>query len=94
MIQEIIKVKEINESIKIDTPVDMLGCMELNSIANGVKYYMGTIWDIKCIEVNENKLLTANITTSTPDIMLHNIRDIQIYNSTESVKKYIVTIEY
>ena len=90
----IIKVEEIKESIKVDTPVDMLGCMELHSIVNGVKYYMGTIWDIKCIEVNENKFLTASITTSTPDIMLHNIRDIQIYNSTESVKKYTVTIEY
>ena len=90
----IIKVEEINESIKVDTPVDMLGCMELHSIVNGVKYYTGTIWDIKCIEVNKNKMLIANITTSTPDIMLHNIRDIQIYNSTESVKKYIVNIEY
>ena len=56
--------------------------------------YNGSVWGIEQITLNEDGMIKAQVNNDPTAIILHDIRDIQIMNTTEDVTQYIVNIEY
>lgn len=89
----IIRTKEIKEAITI-TPNTDYAYIELYTTIKGITVYNGSIWGIQQLTLNENGTLNAQVNNDPLAIILHNIRDIHITNTTENTIQYIVNIEY
>ena len=85
--------KEIQESITL-IPTTEYAYIELHTTIKGITVYNGRIWGVKQITLNEVGVLSAEVNNDPLAIIFHNIRDIHITNTTESITQYKVNIEY
>lgn len=85
--------KNINKEITIQ-PTTEFAYIELHTTIKGMTIYNGSIWGIEAIKLNEDGMLKGQVNRDATSIILHDIRDINIMNTTESVTQYIVNIEY
>ena len=85
--------KDINKEIII-TPDTEYAYIEIHTTIKGITVYNGSIWGIEEITLNEDGMIKAQVNGDSTAIILHDIRDIQVTNTTEDVTQYIVNIEY
>lgn len=89
----IIRTKEIKENITL-VPTTEYAYVEIHTTIKGITIYNGSIWGIEQITLNEDGMLKAQVNGDSTAIILHDIRDLQVTNTTEDVTQYIVNIEY
>ena len=89
----IITTKEIREEITL-VPNTEYAYIELHTAIKGLTIYNGSIWGIQQLILNEDGMLKGQVNGDPTAIILHNIRDIHIINTTENVTQYTVNIEY
>ena len=85
--------KEIKEEIII-TPTTDFAYVEIHTTIKGITIYNGSIWGIQQIILTEDGMLKSQVNNDPTAIILHNIRDIQVIQTTENMTQYIVNIEY
>lgn len=85
--------KDITEEI-ILIPSTEFAYIEIHTTIKGLTIYNGSIWGIQQLTLNEDGMLNAQINEDPTAIILHDIRDIQINNTTETTTQYILNIEY
>ena len=90
---KIITTKEIREEVTL-VPNTEYAYIEIHTTIKGLTAYNGSIWGIEQITLNEDGMLKAQVNGDPTAIILHDIRDIHIVNTTEDVTQYIVNIEY
>ena len=90
---KIITTKDIKEEITI-TPSTDFAYIELHTTIKGITVYNGSIWGIQQIILTEDGMLKSQVNNDPTAIILHNIRDIQVIQTTENMTQYIVNIEY
>ena len=91
--KNIITTKNINKEITIQ-PTTNYAYIEIHTTIKGLTMYNGSIWGVEEIKLNEDGMLKGQVNGDATAIILHDIRDIQIMNTTEDVTQYIVNIEY
>ena len=89
----IITTKDIKKEIII-TPDTDYAYIEIHTTKKGITIYNGSIWGIQQIILTEDGLLNSQVNIDPTAIILHNIRDIQVIQTTENMTQYIVNIEY
>ena len=89
----IIRTKEMRETITI-TPNTKYAYIEIHTTIKGLTIYNGSIWGIEEIILNEGGGIIARVNRDSTALILHNVRDIQVTNTTESVTQYKVNIEH
>ena len=89
----IIVTKEINKEITL-VPSTQYAYIEIHTTIKGITIYNGSIWGIEQITLNEDGMIKAQVNGDATAIILHDIRDIQIMNTSEDVTQYILNIEY
>ena len=90
---KIITTKDIKEEITI-TPATEYAYIEIHTTIKGITIYNGSIWGIEEITLNEDGMIKAQVNGDSTALILHDIRDLQVTNTTEDVTQYIVNIEY
>lgn len=88
-----ITTKDINKEITL-VPTTVYAYIEIHTTIKGITVYNGSIWGIQQITLNEDGVLTAKVNNDPLAILLHNVRDIHIINTTESITQYKVNIDY
>ena len=89
----IIVTKEINKEVTIQPTTDY-AYIEIHTTIKGLAIYNGSIWGIQQIILTEDGMLKSQVNNDPTAIILHNIRDIQVIQTTENMTQYIVNIEY
>lgn len=89
----IITTKEIKEEITL-IPTTDYAYIEIHTTIKGITVYNGSIWGVQQLTLNENGTLDAQVNNDPLAIILHNVRDIQIFNNTINTTQYKVNIEY
>ena len=90
---KIIRAEEIRESITL-VPTTEYAYVEIHTTIKGLTVYNGSIWGIQQIILTEDGMLKSQVNNDPTAIILHNIRDIQVIQTTENMTQYIVNIEY
>ena len=85
--------KFIEENITL-VPTTEYAYIELHTSINGITIYNGSIWGIQQLILNEDGMLKSQVNGDPTAIILHNVSDIHIINTTENVTQYIVNIDY
>lgn len=84
--------KDITEEITV-IPSTEYAYLEVYISIEEYAIYKGTIWGIQHIQLLEDGTLTAQVNNDPTAIILHDIKEIQIKNITDSATQYIVNIE-